>query len=493
MAAGQVSSDPVVPPIVRFTGVVYADGKPASGPVEVTFSLYSAQQGGAALWMESQRVQADGLGNYAAELGSTAQKGLPATLFAAGEARWLGVRVEGQSEQPRVMLLAVPYALKAGDAETLGGLPASAFLLAPLAGGSVTEEPTPAVTTLNTPAGTVTGSGTANVVPLWTSASNIGNSVLSQSGMGTTAKIGINTTTPGSTLDVKGSATVRGTFSLPTTGTATSTAGKTSQPFRFAASVFNSGTSTPVAETFQWQAEPVGNNTGSASGSLNLLFGQGTSKPSETGLRLGSNGLITFAPGQTFPGTGSVTGVIAGTALTGGGTSGNLTLNVDTAKVPLLAASNTFTGDQTVNGSVSASSVQSGAGTFTANGSVTVTVTQNSVNGDGIDVNSAGYGILARTGYVGLYGQSSSGYGVWGTTDGSTVAGVYGDAGAGFGVLAESVQSQALWAESRGTGSSNGAGPDGVHGVSHASAGSGVAGINDAANGIAVPLVCRIA
>jgi hypothetical protein len=32
-------------------------------------------------------------------------------------------------EQPRVLLVSVPYAMKAGDAETLGGLPASAFLL----------------------------------------------------------------------------------------------------------------------------------------------------------------------------------------------------------------------------------------------------------------------------------------------------------------------------------------------------------------------------
>jgi hypothetical protein len=47
-----------------------------------------------------------------------------------GEARWLGVQPEGQAEQPRVLLLRGPYALKAGDAQTLGGLPSSAFVLA---------------------------------------------------------------------------------------------------------------------------------------------------------------------------------------------------------------------------------------------------------------------------------------------------------------------------------------------------------------------------
>ena len=40
----------------------------------------------------------------------------------------------GEVERPRVRITSVPYALKASDAETLGGLPASAYLLAPTAG-----------------------------------------------------------------------------------------------------------------------------------------------------------------------------------------------------------------------------------------------------------------------------------------------------------------------------------------------------------------------
>ena len=54
----------------------------------------------------------------------------------------------------------------------------------------------------------------------------------------------------------------------------------------------------------------------------------------------------------TLKGSGTITGVTAGTDLTGGGTSGAVTLNVDTTKVPQLAAANTFTGNQTVNGNV---------------------------------------------------------------------------------------------------------------------------------------------
>src|ERR1700722_19512188 len=56
-----------------------------------------------------------------------------------------------------------------------------------------------------------------------------------------------------------------------------------------------------------------------------------------------------------------ITGVTAGTDLTGGGTSGNVTLNLDTTKVPRLAAANAFTGNQSVKGNVSASGTVAGS------------------------------------------------------------------------------------------------------------------------------------
>jgi hypothetical protein len=60
-------------------------------------------------------------------------------------------------------------------------------------------------------------------------------------------------------------------------------------------------------------------------------------------------------------GTGTISGVTAGTALTGGGTSGNVTLNLNTNQVPLLAASNVFTGNQTVNGNLAVTGTVSGS------------------------------------------------------------------------------------------------------------------------------------
>src|SRR5580704_8643972 len=57
-----------------------------------------------------------------------------------------------------------------------------------------------------------------------------------------------------------------------------------------------------------------------------------------------------------------VTGVLAGTDLTGGGTGGVQTLNLDTTKVPQLNAANIFTGSQTVNGNLAATGVVAGNG-----------------------------------------------------------------------------------------------------------------------------------
>jgi hypothetical protein len=155
-----------------------------------------------------------------------------------------------------------------------------------------------------------------------------------------------------------------------------------------------------VPQTFQWQAEPVNNDKTTASGTLNLLFGQGTGLPTETGLKINSKGILSFATGQTFPGTGTVTSVGSGAGLTGGpittagtlsianaavnnsmlanpaltvnaGTDllggglvslgGSTTLNLDTTKVPQLNTPNTFTGDQTVNGNLSATGVVTGS------------------------------------------------------------------------------------------------------------------------------------
>src|SRR6266446_1513731 len=122
-----------VPRLVKFAGTLKDElGKPRTGVVGVTFAVYKELEGGAALWLETQNAELDEQGRYAVLLGATKNEGLPLELFTAGEPRWLGVQVNlpKELEQPRVLLVSVPYALKAADAETLGGKPLSSFVLA---------------------------------------------------------------------------------------------------------------------------------------------------------------------------------------------------------------------------------------------------------------------------------------------------------------------------------------------------------------------------
>src|SRR5205823_5854253 len=122
-----------VPRLIKFSGVVKdATGKVMTGQLGLTLALYELQQGGSPLWVETQSVRADEQGRYTALLGAESADGLPLDLFTGGKALWLGVQPQlpGMGEQPRVLLVAVPYALKAADADTLGGRPASAYALA---------------------------------------------------------------------------------------------------------------------------------------------------------------------------------------------------------------------------------------------------------------------------------------------------------------------------------------------------------------------------
>jgi len=128
-AAAQAPQSAGPPRLVAFNGAVAgADGQPRTGTTTLTFSLYQDQDGNTPIWQEVQTVQLNEKGQYYVWLGQ--QAALPVDVFQNSQAQWLGVTPQGLQEQPRVKLLSVPYALKAGDAETLGGLPASAFLRA---------------------------------------------------------------------------------------------------------------------------------------------------------------------------------------------------------------------------------------------------------------------------------------------------------------------------------------------------------------------------
>ncbi len=176
--APAIATTATVPPLIKVSGTISSVN---SGTVGVNFALYAEQTGGAPLWLETQNVALNANGRYTIYLGANHTNGVPMDLFASGEARWLGVQPEGQAEQARVMLVSVPYAMTAGDAQTLGGQPLSAFVLASAATGSTTTASSATtaaasggVVALATPQGTgtdvTTSGGATNYLSKFTAA-----------------------------------------------------------------------------------------------------------------------------------------------------------------------------------------------------------------------------------------------------------------------------------------------------------------------------------
>jgi len=454
-----IASQAGVPSLIRFTGTAQdVNGNPLAGLVGITFSIYAEESGGSPLWMETQNVQADKNGHYAALLGATKPGGLPLGLFSSGESRWLGVQTEGQAEQTRALLVAVPYALKASDAETIGGLPPSAFVLANQAqfasnttktgatasassasapNADTSKNPTPLVNA------DVTGKGIVDFIPMWDTTSDIVDSMIFQK----TSEIGIGTTAPAATLDVNGKSDIRDTLTLFPKGTDSAlavngTAFKISQTGEvtfIAGQTFPGGGSITGITTAAGSGLSGGGTTGTlslkvpAAGittamladskiTLNATTAGGLVVPGA--MTLGDTytiGLKTCAANQfleysgtvwacTTVGTdmGGITDVVAGTDLTGGGTSGKVTLNVDTTKVPQLAAANTFTANQTVSGSVTA---------------------MLSANGVALSGASPNVGVYGASSGASTTGMGRGQAGVWGDTGGASGDGFYGVVG----------------------------------------------------------------
>lgn len=191
-AWAQASSSPVAPTLIPVSGqLLKPDGSPRSGEtVSLLISLYNTQTDPLPRWVEQQTVALDAAGFYTVQFGATLPDGLPVDLFSTeGGARWLGVTVQdpgGNVDQPRVMLVSVPYAAKAATAETLGGRAPSDFVLSSTfredlrtaleeERGSGVGDVTAAAVTLNyLQKGSGSGTGTTDSVVFESDAGNVG-------------------------------------------------------------------------------------------------------------------------------------------------------------------------------------------------------------------------------------------------------------------------------------------------------------------------------
>src|SRR5438270_8680544 len=204
----------------------------------------------------------------------------------------------------------------------------------------------------------VTGAGTAASIPLWDTASDIINSVMVQK----TGFIGVGTTAPAALLDVNGKGDVRDTLTL-----------------------FPKST----------------DNTLAVSGST---------------FHISSTGLVTFVAGQTFPGTGDITGVTTatGSGLAGGGTTGTLSL-----KIPALGVTNAMLANPKITLNANSAGGLTAPGVMTLGGTSTIGLKPCAASqilqfsGTVWNCSSAGTGTL--TGITTAVGSGLSGGGTSGT------------------------------------------------------------------------------
>ena len=237
----------------------------------------------------------------------------------------------------------------------------------------------------------VTGSGTKNFIPRWTSTTQIGNSNIFENAGG---QVGIATSSPVAKLDVNGTTDIRNTLTLFPSGSspalkmssnafAINSAGKVTfvsgQTFpgtgtitavKAGSGLTGGGTSGSVTLAMtnacsngqilqwngtKWVCSNAGTGTITGVTAQAPITGGGSSGNVKIGLTNScSSGQVLKWNGSTWAcssaGNGTITGVTAGTDLTGGGTSGNVTLNLDTTRVPQLAATNAFTNNNTITG-----------------------------------------------------------------------------------------------------------------------------------------------
>jgi hypothetical protein len=127
-----------VPQMINYQGrLTDGTGAPvADGPYQIKFKIYGSAGGNDSLWRSGFRsVEVTG-GSFDYKLGFNSP--LPDDLFQAGIERWLGVTVEGDPEiTPRAQLVSMPYSFHSLRADTAGYTEGMGDITAVIAGSGL--------------------------------------------------------------------------------------------------------------------------------------------------------------------------------------------------------------------------------------------------------------------------------------------------------------------------------------------------------------------
>jgi hypothetical protein len=287
MLLGAAAIHAAAPPYIPVQGVLTdSTGTPIDTSVSAVFSLYTSEVGGTAIWTETQSVLVeDGL--FTAYLGEVTTLNL--TTFRDNADLWLGIRIASDPEMDRVYLGSNPFA---GYAEYCGNVPAHTHAFTDITGS---------IPPSSLPAGTVIGAQACSGTQKVSSVNGSGNIVC-------TADVDTNTTY--STTCPSGQAVT----ALGSSGTVTCNA------------IGGTGDITGVTAG-------TGLTGGGLSGDVTLNADTtylqrrvtGTCAAGSSIASISATGTVTCEVDDNSG--GDITGVTAGTGLTGGGTTGTVTLN----------------------------------------------------------------------------------------------------------------------------------------------------------------------
>lgn len=107
-----------VPGTMTYHGHLTRNADAVNAPVEVSFKLFDSETGGTTVWEQPATTIDVVDGRFTAILGESSP--LDPNVF-NGDERWLEVTVGDETLAPRTAVGSMPYALRAGDAQTIQG------------------------------------------------------------------------------------------------------------------------------------------------------------------------------------------------------------------------------------------------------------------------------------------------------------------------------------------------------------------------------------